>query len=471
MSARILVATVFGLLWLQGATLGISDDEAYYWALSRVLSGAYAFHPPAIAWIIHGFSKLLGGVIEPWVIRLPAALGAAAVVALGMRWMRSASPELTAWRGGLVVAAFGGFFGAAWLMVPDIPLFVGWAVLFWASYETRGRLLPLILGAALVVLSKYSGVLAILSAFIAIGLRTPRERRVERWLALLVGALLGLIPVILANASQGWGSILYQLHGRHGGDWNFLRWLRFVAIEFALAGPALFVFTLAALRPKNPDVPTRHVLVWAAPAAFVYGLQPLIGDFKPHWAFAIFLPGAMLFGLRYARGEISVRMSRLHFGWGVLLITAFLVSSRVPVVALLRGEGTDPRLDLANDLRGWREFAEWRAAQPVAIQVLPVIASRYQTASQAAFALKDFDRRVVEMLPRDAKQKAEWPELGIGWPRLLRTVLFVADHRYSEGPNFESAACLRYAKIENRRFGRASRAVEVWKCEPALPVL
>ena len=102
---------------------------------------------------------------------------------------------------------------------------------------------------------------------------------------------------------------------------------------------------------------------------------------------------------------------------------------------------------------------------------MPVVGTWYQTASQAAFALPDGERRVT-LLPRDLKAMDEWPDLGVSegqgpdWPRLTREVMFVADNRYSADPGYPGARCTRCPTLESRRAGLAAKTIYVWRCAP-----
>src|SRR3954466_13193359 len=91
------------VLWIHGATLGLTDDEAYYWVLAQRPALGYAFHPPAVAWSIALVQKSLGGLFSgqfPGLVRLPAALFSAGIVWLGLRWMVAAGADRQRlWRG------------------------------------------------------------------------------------------------------------------------------------------------------------------------------------------------------------------------------------------------------------------------------------------------------------------------------------------------------------------------------------
>ena len=112
----------------------MTDDEAYYWQLSRKLDWGYAFHPPMVAWLIALFERplaFLGGGY-PGVVRLPAVLCYSSVFAFLFAWLpKTANPVKAA----LVLLSFVGFTVAGWMMVPDLSLFAGWMLAFWMSWR------------------------------------------------------------------------------------------------------------------------------------------------------------------------------------------------------------------------------------------------------------------------------------------------------------------------------------------------
>src|SRR3989338_3365338 len=84
---------IFLALWIHGATLGATDDEAYYWVLVQNPAFGYAYHPPAVAWTIWIFQKMFGwllGTHSTAMLRLPACVISASMAALAIRWMRQA---------------------------------------------------------------------------------------------------------------------------------------------------------------------------------------------------------------------------------------------------------------------------------------------------------------------------------------------------------------------------------------------
>lgn len=473
---------LFAVLWLHGALLGPTDDEAYYWVLGQHPQMGYAYHPPAIGWTIALFQGLFSGFLgtaSTAMLRLPAAAISAVIVALALRWLRRCgATEVTT--GAWVLLSLAGVFAASWMMVPDLPLMLGYALVFTSAWELcygARRILPaafwLAVGVCLALLSKYSAVLIAGSAGLSV-LFIARESR-RRWAgvaAILIGVGCALVPIVAFNMRTGWGSVLYQLSERHGGAISWMRYLRFWGVELLIAGPTLVWYALVTLprrafgRPSPSDA--RFFLFFIAPAAFVFCVQPLFSDFKVHWALVVWFPAALALARESALHGLS-RLARIQRAYGLGLAAVFLVVCQVP---LLIGLVKDPKLDVTNDMRGWDKLRPYlQNVAPIEDQGLPIVGSRYQTASQAALAIGDWER--VALVPRDLKQLTEWRDLdavdapGPGWPRLLKPVLFVTDNRYTAGPEFGGAKCVKRTRLETFRVGKLARWIEVYRCDPA----
>ncbi|MCM2321744.1 MAG: hypothetical protein NDJ90_00610 [Oligoflexia bacterium] len=485
-------AVFLAVLLLHGGLIGLTDDEAYYWVLAQNPSLGYAYHPPGVAWLIAASEALLGwafGAHSEALVRLPGLLCMALTLGLGMKWMELAgAPRERLGRGAWVCLSFAGVFALSWMMVPDLPLFLGWTALFvsvwyFSFVRAAGWLGPLMaLAMALTVLSKYSGVLAWASAVACLFAWAPKARR---WRAIgwvSAGLLVGVLPTLIWNARHEWSSILWQLRDRHGhAELSWGRYARFWSVELFATGPAAVVFAGAllyrAFRKGAEGRVYRFVALWMLPAAAVFCVQPLWAEFKPHWAFIVWWPAVLVLGWEWASGARGA--SRWALGqaiYGTVLGAVVLVSCHLPLGswALERfvGREFDPRMDVTNDLYGWDELEGFIAERfGAATLAMPVVGARYQTASQAAFALRSHRR--ATLLPLDLKARDEWPDLGVSaglgpdWPKLTRPVLFVTDNRYDGAPGFPEAACQKLGRLEKRRLRYPAKWIEVWKCEPA----
>lgn len=491
---------LFLLLFLVHASfLGLSDDEAYYWVLAQKPALGYAYHPPAVAWMITVFQKLLGWLVgehASGLVRLPAVLSTSLILALSLKWLEKLGLNMAERnRAFWVMLSFVGFFALSWMMVPDIPLLLSWTVLFVLTWsicfdqpspfpKTRLMMdLGITLSAAFLVLSKYSGVLAVFSSFLCITFWAPRARKKEGYCFLFLGAILGVIPILIWNSQHDWASILYQVKGRHGGDLSWIRYLRFWALQLILAGPILVVsgWILSAkvlsgigspreeLRVEYAGPVNRFSFVWAAPAALVFCIQPLFSDFKPHWAFVVWWPVALVLAFSASKPKVW-KWARFQVGYGIMLGALVLFCCHFPVIhwvgTQLRGQSFDARLDVTNDFYGWKDLGNYIQKT----STLPVIGGRYQTASQLAFSLNEHNP--VTMLPRDVKERDEWADLpvtdksGPDWPALKSSVLFVGDQRYDSPPEFKNADCKKIHRYESYRFGLLAKWMDIWQCDP-----
>jgi 4-amino-4-deoxy-L-arabinose transferase-like glycosyltransferase len=476
---------VFLVLLIHGAMLGLTDDEAYYWVLAQKPALGYAFHPPAVAWMIALTQKLLGGFISvnhPGVVRFSAAVFSAGIMALGLFWIRSVVADqcVRLGYGAMVLLSFAGFFGASWMMVPDLPMLFGWMLMFVASWELCFRraswrvLIFLLSGTALAILSKYSGVLAVVSAITVFWLWAPPLERARGYAALIIGIVLAGLPILVWNAKHDWASLLYQIRDRHGDlSLSPLRFVQFWLIQALLAGPPLLFYSLTffkRLRVPEKRQLSAYILIWAVPAALVFCLQPLWAEFKPHWAFVVWLPFALELALDWSQGR-SIAWARVQCVYGLSVLVVALILCHIPGASWLMDKfgrpPLQPQLDVTNDMYGWDELSEFLKARNLA---LPIVGSRYQTSSQAAFAIGALDR--VSFLPRDLKQRDEWPDLkisegqGPAWPKITASVLYVADNRYDSGPEFPGASCSKIGRLEKYRWKYLAKWIDVWRCDP-----
>ncbi len=484
-SADRLVLAGLGLfLALMAAGLGMTDDEAYYWVLAQRPALGYAYHPPAVAWVI-ALSQLafgwIAGANSAWVVRAPAVLSAIGMVALAVEWLRGLGcDERGRVRAILLFFSFAGMFGLCWMMVPDIPMLFGWMLLFLAVWKicfdasVSARWYGLIgASSALMMLSKISSVLAFASAAACLWYWAPKGRRGRAGGALVVGVLAALIPNLVWNARHDWGPILYQLRDRHEGfSPHLVRYLRFWVVEFLVAGPPLVVFAFLTARrgfSSGADRVYRFLALWIVPALFVFGVQPLGSDFKIHWAYVVWWPSALALAYAAFVQRQDQRWARFQLRYGLTLLAVVWFALQSPIVgraiALATRKEPDPRWDVTNDLFGWNELPKHIPAGA------PVVGAWYQTASQAAFALGSTSR--VALVPRDLKARDEWPMLaevdgsGPDWPTLREPVFFVSDNRYDGEPRFKDSTCEIVDRIESRRGQLLAKQIVIRKCAPS----
>lgn len=501
---------IFFILWIHGGTLGASDDEAYYWVLSQKLELGYAFHPPMVAWILRFFQAVLDPFFSShsiWILRFPAALISGVTVVLAGNWFQNLGLRGSDLRlAFLNLLAFAGFFGASWMWVPDLPLLLGWILLFVSTWKynrwnisqprnvTIKDCILFVFATALVVLSKFSGLIAVGSAgLIILSSTLPFREKGKACCAFAVGLVLAALPILIWNSQHEWGALLYQFKDRHSGsEISFIRYGRFWLIQFIIVGPFVLVFTVKWLRSlfARPTVQTnsgipqnfsqnlaRVIAIWAIPPALVFFTQPLWSDFKPHWALVVWLPIILGFSAQALKFK-KLSFAHRTYGFSLIVLVAFIC--RFPLISVVIHEKTgnwpDPRIDISNDLTSWSELPRLlrESLGEERARSIPVLASRYQTASQAALALGSWDR--VALIPRDLKQRDEWPSFSIfngddlsgKWPHFNGDLIFVSDHRYTAGPEFPNARCDVLNEYSGMRWNVPVRSLKIWHCYSAV---
>lgn len=445
------------LVIFQAASVGVSDDEAYYWVLGQHPGWGFAYHPPAVAWLVAIFEWLFGFLraISPV---LPMRLGAIACwwgcMVLARRWM---GPKAFAGMGGALLLGFPAFTGLAWMVVPDWTFLLGHLLALLGSWEWISRrkpagLVAVSVGVALALTSKFTGLVTGLAlAGVAWQLRRkPREMAALLGAAAL-GGCVGVLPTLIWNSQHEWYSLRYQFVERHqGGGISLPRWGRFWASQILIVGVGLLAAAPRLLRSQPRDAASRFIRIWVVAGA-LFLIQPLFSDFKVHWAVVIWLPLMLEFGRRAEERGLRP-FARLQIVCGAVVIAAVLITSQLPIVAWVSG---DLRKDVAADLRGWAGWArEFRNEDG-----LPVVGARYQTASQAAFALQG--RAPVALWPRARHEADEWPEVDTA-----RGFYFVTNSRYDQAPSYESMTCSPLPRYEERWGGRLAQWIEVWRCVP-----
>jgi 4-amino-4-deoxy-L-arabinose transferase-like glycosyltransferase len=220
----IALSTILRLAW--AASLGVGNDEAYYYLFTLHPDWSYFDHPPMTAVIEAAGLLLTGGEPSPLSLRL----GFVAMFA-GTTWlMARLTSRFYGERAGVIAALLlnvTAYFGAAAgaFALPDGPLTFFWLLALdrlAAALMSPGRLRPwawvgLAWGGAL--LSKYHGLLLPVCAGAYLVLE-PRARgwlrRPGPYLALSVG-LLTFAPVIGWNAAHDWASFSFQANRALGG--------------------------------------------------------------------------------------------------------------------------------------------------------------------------------------------------------------------------------------------------------------
>jgi 4-amino-4-deoxy-L-arabinose transferase-like glycosyltransferase len=396
--AQILLAAIVALGLLRAglaASIGLTDDEAYYrlWALAP--AWGYLDHPPMAGWMIAAGRWIAGD--SPFGIRLCAVL----VSLLG---------PLVLWRSAHILFSAGIARRAVWvalamplmavggiIITPDTPSVLFWGLAAWALAElqvSRNANWWLAVGvfAGLGLLSKYTNLFV--GAGILLWLAWAGNWRwLKSWQLWAGGALAALLatPVVLWNAQHEWASFAKQF-GRagRGQGWTLTYLAELIGAFAGLASPLIAVLGIAglvravsmAVRERSP----AHILL-------VSGLLPLLAYFLVHALHSRVQPNWL--APLYPTFAICAAMALApDAGAWLRRIAAWAVPVGFVCSALLYAHAFSPlhiaaySKDPSAQMRGWPELAAEVEAMRRARGACWIATSSYATTGQLAYHLR-----------------------------------------------------------------------------------
>ncbi len=345
--------TVFHII--TAATLGLGDDEAYYWQWSQHLAFSYYDHPPVISYIIAIGTALLGdntlGIRFFNVVSMPLMSFLVYKITLCFY------PEQR--RANLAVLLFNilpVFFLGSLLMAPDIPMLCCYLIDLYLFIQVINKnkgsywyLIGIVTGIGL--LSKYIMVFT----YLAIAIYLVFEPKMRRWLAdyrpylAFIISILFFIPVIVWNKEHDWASFYFQFYARHSHEMkiNYISFLTFIAAQIIFASPVFF-FAFVVIVIKNFfNSRIRLLLCFSLPPLLLFTFISLFTEAKPNWAVMCYTPLIILFvGSDYIKTKI--------FG----IITTSILAAVVIIQAYYPLIRIEPlKNDITTDFYGWHDVA------------------------------------------------------------------------------------------------------------------
>lgn len=230
------LVVLFFLAWLvlnliQAGYTGLFDDEAYYWVYSRYPAWGYFDHPPMIAIMIKAGYALFHN--EFGVRLLTVIISTLTLVLIYWLLPRKNDKLFYLIACSVCVLQIGGM-----IAVPDLPL-VFFVTLFFVTYKMFIRKMSLLnailLGIvmALLLYTKYHGIIVILSTFIS----NPRlALKPKAYLSVLIGTVL-FLPHLYWQYTHGFPSVHYHLIDRNAPAYEFNFTLKYLLDQILLPGP------------------------------------------------------------------------------------------------------------------------------------------------------------------------------------------------------------------------------------------
>ncbi len=313
----------------------LNGDSYYYWDWSYHLALSYYDGPPLIAYAIRALTTIFGNHVYSLDLLLLIAIivTAGVIFRLGRQLFNSAAASMAMMIWLLTLNVVNTFFVH---VVYDTPLIMFWALTFYAFVQLvrlkqRRYYYYCAVFAGLLLLSKYTGVLLLISMLLLCILEKNYRfvwRSPHSYLAILI-TLVICSPLLVWNWQHGWASFHYQLaHGfatYHLSAWvNIVKYLHDSITGANVAFIALLYVLAVHYREIMSDQRLRLLLL----PTFVTWVFFLFSGFfsltLPSWNAPFMFTNALLLGPLCHRGMQS--------RW---LRSAFLIALAIPTVTVL----------------------------------------------------------------------------------------------------------------------------------------
>lgn len=375
----IVLAALLCINLVQGFFMGLAHDEAYYWVYSRFLDWGYFDHPPLTAPAVGAGYWLIPnelGVRLVFLIML--------IVSLWWMW------RMTNRKDGLLfialILSFGLFQVVAILATPDTPLLFFAAMFFlvmrrYLEREDLVSVLLLALSMALMLYSKYHGILVILLTVLA----APRLLRKKTfWGAAALGVLL-FLPHIIWQVRHDFVTIAFQL-GRAGIWFNPDYIVDYVTGQIGAAGifSGLILYYILFFRFRSESTFERILKFNCIGTLAFFLFASLKGRVEANWTIVAYVPLGII-AHKYLQERPRLRKA-----------TMLLALFPIGIIIVLRVLMTAPPDNLWG-LRRAYEFSDWPQVTEEVEEFadgLPLAANLYQHASSISF----YSGRVVPSL-------------------------------------------------------------------------
>lgn len=365
--------TAFRIIFLHENSLQLFFDEAQYWSWSKNIDFGYYSKPPMIAWIISISTSICGDT--EFCIRYSSPilhLGTALAIFLLANKLYS---QKTAIYSALAYITLPAVSLSSMLISTDVPLlfFLSWSILFFIyALEKNSFNYWLLAGvfAGLAMLSKYSMLAFILSAFIYILCSKRNYHYIKSygiWFASFV-AFLVFLPNIIWNFSNDFASFVHTSDNASlAWQLNFNDFSEFFFSQFAVFGPIFFAFLLVfilTLKNKIKDESHKLLICFILPLFFIILIISILSRSHANWAAPIYVPATILViaYLVETKKEFLIKFSIIFHIAVALLANIFILTSNDSKGSLIKLSGKKTDIlslqikDPLKRIKGWQEL-------------------------------------------------------------------------------------------------------------------
>jgi 4-amino-4-deoxy-L-arabinose transferase-like glycosyltransferase len=297
------ILLLFFLAWflislLQAGTTELFDDEAYYWVYSRFLAWGYYDHPPMIALLIRMGTTFFHN--ELGVRLFIVILSTASLVIIYDLLPQKNKKLFIAIASSMAILQIGGI-----IAVPDIPLIFFTALFFWLyrRFLQKASLLNALLlglGMALLLYSKYHGVLIILFTILS---NPQLLRQPFIYIAGLFAAFL-FFPHLYWQSIHHFPSVQYHLFERSASAYRVSFTAGYLAGQLLLAGPLMgWLLLWKAFRYKPVDLFEWALKFSLAGIYLFFFLMTIKGRVEANWTTPALVPLIVLGHMALLRND------------------------------------------------------------------------------------------------------------------------------------------------------------------------
>jgi hypothetical protein len=478
-------AVTTGFLVLHGLAatrVGFGDSEALYASYALHAQPAYLDHPGLVGLLArlvgHGTapSPALAHAVTTLLCALFPALLAVACRACGASWRRSFAV-------GFVAAVVPEVAIGMFAMTPDLLLGLTWTgCLALAALGLRappGGLRATVclawagLLAGLAATAKVSGGLLFVALAVTYAGKPARRhaRTLAPWAGLAAGGIV-FAPVVAFEAATGWPMLRHRLLATQAEAGLSLRNAgALLGGQLAYLSPLVAVLVVLAAREAwRGRGRTVGALLWASFAIPLAVLAPLClwsRVAEPHWI----APALLALGPAAARASRAPRRGLVISAAALSLALVLMVNAWVLVPTLIEfaPASYDPRVDIANELRGWPEAVRavreeasalgFRAGPGRArdLSDLAIVGPHWVVCAQLEAALEgQLPVGCDTPIPDDFdswRPRARW--------RTAETILWVSDNRFGPAPPQAGFVVQRVREVPFERGGVTVRVFSV----------
>ena len=270
-----------------------SGEEAYYWLFSQHLDWGYLDHPPVTAlilkpgyWLLHNNLGLRLGIL---------VLNILTILVL-RKTLSIQNDKLFIWiMLGLLPVHLGSL-----LVKTDVPLifFTAWFFFLYKNYLQKVKPLTvflLALSIALLILSKYHGVLVV---FFTLCSNFRLLSKKSFW-AVVMLSLLFLSPHFYWQYTHDFASVRFHLYNREDLGFKWMNVVKYILMQPVVFGPLIGVMLFAASAFHKTTSPFHRALKFNIVGVFLFFLvSAFTVEIHKHWTSVLMVP-LILLGYEY----------------------------------------------------------------------------------------------------------------------------------------------------------------------------